>query len=141
MILCIEDEIVLRRDLTEELRDAGYETAEAADGQEGLEAILTLRPDLVICDVTMPIMSGIAMFETLKRDYPSYARTEFIFLSALDDLARQFGPDLDADRLLKKPVDYDTVLTSVEGIIGNPREAALRRVSGGMTTTTQEAPK
>ena len=70
MILCIEDETELRVDLVEELRDAGYETTEAANGAVGLFEILRSRPELVFCDVTMPVMNGVELFHKLRRECP-----------------------------------------------------------------------
>ena len=48
LILCVEDEPDIRGDIAEELRDAGYETVEAANGREGLQAMTEHKPDLVL---------------------------------------------------------------------------------------------
>ena len=56
IILCIEDEIDLREVLVEEMRDAGYQVIEAADGEEALIAIKHTQPDLILCDIAMPRM-------------------------------------------------------------------------------------
>ena len=53
-ILCIDDETLLREDIVEELEHEGYKVLQASDGHEGLKQILSHRPDLVICDITMP---------------------------------------------------------------------------------------
>jgi len=109
-VLYVEDELDLRADLAEELRDAGYETLEAANGQQGLDAILRFRPDLVICDVTMPGMNGIEMFHILRREHPSFDKTRFVFLSALEDVSSQIEDGLRVDGYLTKPVDFHAVL-------------------------------
>ncbi len=139
MILCVEDEADLRADLAEELRDAGYETAEAANGAEGLKAILDLEPDLVFCDVTMPVMNGIAMFETLRREHPRLAGTKFVFLSALDDIPCRVDLDLRVEEFLTKPVDFDVVLSSVKRIVGGPADIARRRAAKIRRKTTDAA--
>jgi CheY-like chemotaxis protein len=117
-VLCIEDEPELRADLVEELRDAGYETHEAGNGAQGLSAILRLRPDLVICDVTMPDMNGIDMFHLVRREHPSCAPTRFIFLSALEDVASRIEDGFHLDACLTKPIDYATILNLVEMQVG-----------------------
>ncbi len=115
LILCVEDEADIRSDIVEELRDAGYETVEAANGREGLEAIEKRKPDLVLCDITMPQMTGYQMLTALRDNHPEYADLPFVFLSALADrkdilAGRQMG----ADDYVTKPVDFEMLLATVE---------------------------
>ena len=115
LILCIDDEEPLRRLITAELRDAGYETAEAADGRAGLEAIRSHRPDLVLCDVNMPVMSGYELLVELRDNHPHLARAPFVFLSALADRRDVIaGKRLGADDYLTKPVDLEVLVATVE---------------------------
>ena len=121
-ILCIEDEAPLREDIVEELRDAGYETIEATNGRDGLDAIVEHAPDLVLCDVAMPVMDGHALVTTLREKYSLYADLPFIFLSALADRTDVIaGKKLGADDYLTKPIDFELLLATVE--------ARLRQVS------------
>jgi CheY-like chemotaxis protein len=48
------------------LRETGYHVILANDGQEGIEKVLTLHPDLVICDIMMPQMDGVEAFQRIK---------------------------------------------------------------------------
>lgn len=114
-ILCIEDEPALRQVIIEELILAGYETVEAKDGVEGLSAILESKPDLVLCDITMPKMSGHELLQNLRDGHPEHADLPFIFLSALADKTDVIrGQNLGADDYLTKPVDLDILLSTVE---------------------------
>ena len=114
-ILCIEDEVPLREDIVEELQDAGHETIEAANGREGLEAIVEHRPDLVLCDIAMPVMNGRDLLTTLREKYPLYTDLPFVFLSALADPTEVIaGKDLGADDYLTKPIDFEFLLATVE---------------------------
>ena len=114
-ILCIEDEVVLREDIAEELEDAGYDVHQAGDGNEGLEMILKLEPDLVICDITMPHMNGHELVKTLRENHPQCADTPFIFLSALADRHDILeGLNLGADDYLTKPIDFDLLLGKIK---------------------------
>lgn len=63
-LLVIEDELILRENLKELLTIHGYEVSTANDGEEGLHAIKSINPDLVICDIRMPKLNG---YELLKR--------------------------------------------------------------------------
>ena len=67
-ILCIEDE---RREtaalIAEELIDCGFEVSTAYGGEEGLLAIMKATPDLVLCDISMPTMTGFEVLEALDR--------------------------------------------------------------------------
>ncbi len=118
-ILVIEDEALVREDIVDELKDAGYEVIEAANGKEGLEMILARHPDLVLCDVSMPAMSGHELLDRLRGDHPELSNTPFIFLTALtarDDVIR--GKGLGSDDYLFKPIDFDLMLTSVRSRLG-----------------------
>jgi CheY-like chemotaxis protein len=57
-ILCIEDESSVAMVVAEELADCGFEVVVAHDGHEGFVAILKIMPDLVLCDINLPSMSG-----------------------------------------------------------------------------------
>jgi len=114
-ILCVEDEPALRRVLVEELALAGYETVEAVNGIDGLTAILESKPDLVLCDITMPKMNGHDLLKNLRLGHPEYAELPFVFLSALADKADVIsGQKIGADDYLTKPVDLDILLSTVD---------------------------
>lgn len=115
VILCIEDEAALRRDLADELREAGYEVLEASDGASGLQAMIGARPDLVLCDITMPHMSGYEVLREVRQRHPELADTPFIFLTALADRKHVIEGKLrGADDYLTKPIDFDLMLATIE---------------------------
>src|SRR5208337_4143029 len=64
-IICIEDDRETAALIAEELNERGFEVTIAHDGQEGLAAILRIKPDLVVSDICMPLMSGFEMLERL----------------------------------------------------------------------------
>ena len=57
-ILCIEDDLETAELIAEDLEERGYDVALAHDGQAGFSAVLKLQPDLVLCDVSMPVISA-----------------------------------------------------------------------------------
>lgn len=114
-ILCIEDEASIRQDIVEELHDAGYETLTAGDGKAGLAAIKKHKPDLVLCDITMPKMDGFQLLAELRNNHPEFADLPFVFVSALADKKQIVeGKALGADDYLTKPIDFDLLLATVQ---------------------------
>lgn len=67
-ILSIDDEPLVRESLVAFLEDSGYAVLEAENGAEGLEMIHTRKPDLVICDLHMPVMGGLDVLEALNKE-------------------------------------------------------------------------
>lgn len=117
-ILCIEDEATLRSDIAEELEEAGHEVLQAADGAAGLETILSQYPDLVISDITMPVMNGFEMLNKVRAERPDLANMPVIFLSALanrDDVLQ--GLKEGADEYLTKPIDFTLLAVKVEALL------------------------
>ncbi len=127
LILCIDDEEPLRRLITAELRDAGFRTIEAADGRAGLAAIREHRPDLVLCDVNMPVMNGYELLSELRDHHPDLAEAPFVFLSALADRRDIIaGKRLGADDYLTKPVDMEVLVATVDSRLKQMQRAARR---------------
>ena len=83
-ILCIEDDEDTRELLVDFLGGRGYRVEAATDGREGLERILADPPDLVLCDISMPRMSGLEVLETLSGlDADRLGSIPFLFLTVL----------------------------------------------------------
>ena len=126
-ILCIDDETLLREDIVEELEDEGYKVLQASDGHEGLKQILSHRPDLVICDITMPRKNGYELLKEVRGEHGISAEMPFIFLSALADKEHVVaGLRLGADNYMTKLVDFDVLRVKVK--------ACLRQVDRIRTT-------
>jgi len=67
-ILVVEDESAIKGALCDKLTKEGFSVLEAKDGQEGLEMAKANHPDLILLDVVMPVMDGIAMLKALRQD-------------------------------------------------------------------------
>lgn len=135
VILCVEDEGQLRRDIADELAEAGYEVLEAGSGEGALEHLAQTRPDLILCDISMPGLSGYAVLNALLDKGGDYAEIPFVFLSALAD-PRQIveGKRLGADDYLVKPIDYDLLLATVHA-----RLRQITRIRAAQDTGTDAA--
>lgn len=125
-ILCIEDDSETAGLIAEELTDRGYEVGVAYNGRDGLVAILRAAPDLVLADVSMPVMSGFDLLERLIAHEPRFARMPFVFLTALADHDNELkGWQLGADDYLTKPVDFDVLAAVIESRLRRVARSAL----------------
>jgi DNA-binding response OmpR family regulator len=113
-ILCIEDDAETAALLVEELVDRGFEVSVTYNGEEGLSAILRSEPDLVLCDISMPVMSGFEVLEALTAIAPRFGQMPFVFLTALTDRDSELkGRKLGADDYVTKPIDFDVLATII----------------------------
>lgn len=109
-ILCIEDDREAAALIVEELFDQGFEPIAAYNGREGFDAILKHMPDLVLCDVNMPVMSGFEVLERLNDISLPFGRVPFVFLTAMSDRENELrGRRLGADDFVVKPIDFDVL--------------------------------
>ena len=107
-ILCIEDDREAAALIAEELTDRGFEVSIAHDGHEGFVAILKIAPDLVLCDIGLPVMSGFEVLERLNALAPRLPHVPFVFLTALTDRDNELrARRLGADDYVTKPIDFD----------------------------------
>ncbi len=121
-ILCIEDEVCIRQTIVEELEEAGYKALQAGNGVDGLAAITRHKPDLVLCDITMPRMSGYDLLVEIRANHPEFAEMPIFFVTALADRKDALnGLAHGADDYIAKPIDFEVMLAKVD--------AALRLVA------------
>jgi len=122
-ILCIEDDRDTAALIAEELIDHGFDVSIAYGGQEGLLAIMKATPDLVLCDISMPTMSGFEVLARLNEFAPRLGRIPFVFLTALADRDNELkGRRLGADDYVTKPIDFERLV-----FIINARLAGVAR--------------
>lgn len=79
-ILIIDDEINLRETIAEMLTYLGYDIFLSTDGKDGLEKVKEIQPDLIICDIMMPILDGYGFMELHRTS--NYSDIPVLFLSA-----------------------------------------------------------
>ncbi len=138
-ILCVEDEADLRSDICEELVAAGYEVDEAGNGQDALGNLRTRRYDLVLCDITMPRMSGLELLRHVRQE-PGLGDLPFIFLTAL--ASRQdiiAGKQAGVDDYLTKPIDFDVMLITIAARLD--QVARIKGTMSGNDSSAQGLPK
>ncbi len=112
-ILIVEDEADVRENISELLVEEGYEVMGARNGLEGFASIKKFRPDLVICDVTMPLMGGLELLKRIQDEKINFDKP-FIFLSARAAKENmRMGMNLGADDYITKPYTREEILEAV----------------------------
>ncbi len=119
-ILVVDDEQDIVEFINYNLRQAGYETATANNGDEAIRKAAIFNPDLILLDVMMPEKDGLQTIQQLRRN-PDLDSTIIIFLTALSDEKSEIeGLKLGADDYIAKPIKPELLLTRLR--------TALRRV-------------
>ena len=114
-ILLIEDNDEIRENTAEILELANYKVLTASNGKLGIETALAQLPDLIVCDIMMPVLDGFGVLHALHKN-ESVKNTPFIFLTAKterSDLRR--GMELGADDYITKPFSGTELLNAIEG--------------------------
>jgi DNA-binding NarL/FixJ family response regulator len=112
-ILVIEDEPEMRRNLTTILRLEKFDPLPAENGRVGLELAKEKKPDLILCDVMMPVLDGYGVIAALRAD-PETVAVPFIFLTAKGEKPDiRAGMNLGADDYLTKPVAKPDLLSAI----------------------------
>lgn len=112
-ILLIEDHDLIRENTAEILELTGYRVLTAENGKIGVEKALAERPDLVICDIMMPVLDGYGVLHIFNQN-PQLAGVPFIFLTAKTERADlRRGMELGADDYLTKPFDESELLSAI----------------------------
>jgi DNA-binding NarL/FixJ family response regulator len=118
-ILCIEDNPETAALIAEDLRERDYAVTIAPDGHAGLTAIMKTSPDLVLCDISMPGMTGFEVLESLTTLAPQFEALPFIFLTARTDRDSELkGRRLGANDYVTKPIDFERLATIIEARLG-----------------------
>ena len=113
-ILLIEDQQDLRENTQEILELARFHVISAENGKIGVEKAIVEKPDLIICDIMMPVLDGYGVLNMIQNT-PEVANTPFVFLSAKADRSDlRKGMDLGADDYITKPFSGSELLSAIE---------------------------
>jgi DNA-binding response OmpR family regulator len=119
-VLVVDDDDVIRQLITVNLELEGFEVATAVDGQDCLDKVKDVQPDVVTLDIMMPRLDGWEAAGRLRAD-PETAGVKVVLLSARAqeaDLAR--GSRIGVDAYLTKPFDPDELIAVVRRLAGLP---------------------
>ena len=117
-VLVVEDDPNARRMMRRALERRGYTVIDRDNGADGLEAIHAERPDIVLLDLRMPgELSGLAVTRRAKSD-PSTAGIPIVIVSAsVHADARQLTESSGCDAFVEKPVDFDLLEQTMQGLL------------------------
>ncbi len=125
-ILVVEDEETVLETLAYNLEQEGYKVLTASDGEEALRLIRAKKPDLVVLDIMLPRLDGLAVCRLVRKD-PDVAHTPIIMLTARGTQGdKMVGLDSGADDYITKPFGLGEFLARVR--------AVLRRTPGQLIT-------
>lgn len=115
-ILVIEDNNDIRENLAELLELQGFVILTANHGKQGLDLIMAQKPDLVICDITMPELDGFEVLNLIRKN-KQMASVPFIFLTARSEKTdRERGLAEGALHYIIKPFTEDQLMAAVSTI-------------------------
>jgi DNA-binding response OmpR family regulator len=110
-VLIVDDEIEVGEALAIYLTSEGFRTQIASNGEEALSTMEEFIPDLVICDVVMPVMDGPALMRAMKAD-PRLAAVPVLLMSGAPSFLREAAGSPQIG--LEKPFELDALLDVIE---------------------------
>jgi CheY-like chemotaxis protein len=113
-ILFVDDELKIRETITELLIHENYDVKSAKDGHDALEILENWIPDLIICDISMPVMDGYSFHEIIRHN--RFLETiPFVFLTAKNDNNEMRECLLNgADDFITKPFKVNELIQTIE---------------------------
>lgn len=114
-ILVVEDEIAYLKLLNSQLTQEGYTVIEASDGRKGLEKAKSESPDMILLDIRMPVMDGLAMLSELRKQEAG-KKTKVIMLTNLepdDKIIGQVAKDEPTYYFVKSDIQVNDLLQKV----------------------------
>ena len=130
-ILVIEDNKNMRKLICATLKQNGYSTFEAEDGEVGLDVLDTTHIDLIICDIMMPNMDGYEFTETLR---DGHCETPIIIVTAKEQLEdKKKGFSIGADDYMVKPIDFEELILRIGAILRRSKIANDHKITIGNT--------
>jgi two-component system chemotaxis response regulator CheY len=127
--LIVDDSTTMRRMVSLTLRDAGFEVLEGANGREGLSQLDSWGVDIIITDVHMPVMDGLAMVQVV-REQPKHRFTPILILTTEsgDDMKRR-GKAAGASGWIVKPFNPQQLREVVYRLLRLPLDAPVESKS------------
>ncbi len=116
-VLVIDDSEVIRQLITMNLEFEGFEVVTAVDGQDALEKIHDVRPDVVTIDVKMPRLDGLATVARLRAD-PRTAGVKIAMVTAsAQEIDLRRGEAAGVDAYVTKPFDPESLVRTIRDLI------------------------
>lgn len=123
-ILVVEDDEALHAVLKDAFEKSGFEVFSAKNGKEGLDTALSEHPDLILLDIVMPVMDGIATLKKLREDEWGKRVPVFILTNSMD--VEKMAETMESHILqymMKADVDIGKLVEQVESLLASHHSA------------------
>ncbi len=128
LILIVEDNEPLSQGLREWLQMVGYQVELAPNGKDGLRRLEAHMPDIIISDISMPVLDGFEFFESV-RTRPEWTTIPFLFLTVRAEKKDVLiGKGLGADDYITKPWGPEELLTAIRVKLKRTQDIALAQL-------------
>ena len=117
-ILIVDDSNAIRQSVTFILEQAGYVVTQAADGLEAVKKLESQPFDLVLSDVNMPNMDGIALTKHIRKTAGHQFTPVLMLTTESQSTMMQAGKEAGATGWIVKPFDQEKLLTTVKKLVG-----------------------
>ena len=138
LILVVDDNVDVR-EYVAGLLGSEYDVRQAADGREGVDAALKTVPDLIVCDVMMPVMDGLEMCRRVKAETATSHVPVILLTSNAQENQRAEGYDCGADAYITKPFSSKVLLSRVRNLLENRKRLKYVYASGADDEVRDEA--
>lgn len=118
-ILIVDDDFEIAEPVKYALEALGYTVSHAPDGNQGVDAIDRVKPDLIVLDMMMPGRSGFLVLEHLRRTKNTNLRVVMVTGNE-GERHQQYAKMLGADEYMHKPFSMDRLLQSVQRLLAEP---------------------
>jgi DNA-binding response OmpR family regulator len=121
-ILIVDDDASIREILSTQLSRLGFTTAAAADGKEAVGLFQSEKPDLVLMDMMMPVLDGLAACQQMRALEKKGTRVPILFLTARDTRHDQISSALSGgDDFITKPISLQELRERVEAALAHAK--------------------
>jgi two-component system, OmpR family, alkaline phosphatase synthesis response regulator PhoP len=113
-ILVVDDEYIIASMLQDLFEEAGYRVVTARSGREGLQRLAEVGPDLVLSDMMMPDLDGLALCQAMRAE-ANYRSIPIVLMTAVP--TQISTADCDYIALVPKPFDLESLLTTITRVL------------------------
>ncbi len=135
-ILIVDDEPDMLKVVEAGLKANGYDVITAMDGEAGLAAAISLKPDLIILDLKLPKLAGLEVCRAIREDRDkAYGPTPFSCTPIImmtgkgDDVDRVIGKVVGANHYFTKPFEYEVLLAKIKELLSVDQSVNLKKQS------------
>ena len=122
-ILIVDDDPSIREILSTQLGRLQYDTVTASDGHEAVSLFKSTKPDLVLMDLMMPLMDGLAACQKIRSTEKKGARIPILFLTARDTQQAKLSSALSGgDDFISKPISLQELREHVESALAHVKK-------------------